>query len=66
MAEPLDAFVAADDQADGQRADALECRGDARLDVDVALARPPRRDGILERAGDVPTELREPLLLGGQ
>ena len=50
MAEALDAVVAADDQARAERAGALELGRDARLQVDVALARPPGAQRRLERA----------------
>ena len=66
MAEALDTFVAADDEARAECAGPLELRGDSRLHIDVELARLPDAEGVLERPGRVGPERRQALDLGGR
>ena len=64
VAEALDAVVAADDEARAERALALEVLGDAGLQIEVALARLPRVQRPLERAGGRAAEVGETPALG--
>ena len=59
VAESLDALVAPDDQAHGERAASLQRIGDPRLDVAVELAGPERLQRLLERQRRVVRELAQ-------
>ena len=63
MPETLHPIVAADDHADGDGSGALERFHEPSLHVEVPLARHPRRNRSLERAGRIETEARQSLPL---
>src|SRR5438270_5877067 len=65
MSKALDAIVPADDEACAERTGALELRGHTRLHVEVALARSPRAQGVLEGSRGIEREDGETLALGG-